>query len=314
MDNNTIKSIRGILKSKINPLYYVYCAYKYLLFLYGKKHPMWLANRQYRKNFGRPINWEHPTEMNEKIRWMQFYTDTSRWTELADKYRVRDFLIKKGYGDILVPLLGVWEDVRDIDFSKLPDSFVLKTNHGSGDVFVIKDKSTADLEKIRREMQYFLNKPFGYKSAEPHYLSIPPCIIAETLLFNDSFFSSSMVDYKFYCIKGEPYCCGVFYDRNSVTHNANSTFYDMQWNRHDEWRASHIVTLPKDIPCPKTLDHMIQACRDLASEFPFVRLDFYESQGKLYFGEFTFTPAALSGGDLNKNICLIIGNMMELES
>ena len=309
--SNTMESIKMMLKSKRNP---IYCVYKHLFFLYGKKYPMWLANRQYKKIFGRSINWEHPTEMNEKIRWMQFYTDTSRWTELADKYKVREFLIEKGYGDILIPLLGMWNDAREIDFTKLPDSFVLKTNHGCGDVFVIKDKSTADLKKICRKIQYYLRTPFGYANAEHHYLGIPPCIIAEKLLLNDSSFSSSMVDYKFYCVGGEPYCCAVFYDRDPATHHTNSTFYDMQWKRHDEWRASHIVTPPKDIPCPTTLDHMIQACRDLASEFPFVRLDFYESQGKLYFGEFTFTPAALSGGSLSKDICMTIGSMINLEA
>lgn len=310
-ESNTMELIKMMLKSKRNP---IYCVYKHLFFLYGKKYPMWLANRQYKKIFGRSINWEHPTEMNEKIRWMQFYTDTSRWTELADKYKVREFLIEKGYGDILIPLLGIWNDAREIDFTKLPDSFVLKTNHGCGDVFVIKDKSTADLKKICRKIQYYLRTPFGYANAEHHYLGIPPCIIAEKLLLNDSSFSSSMVDYKFYCVGGEPYCCAVFYDRDPVTHHTNSTFYDMQWKRHDEWRASHIVTPPKDIPCPTTLDHMIQACRDLASEFPFVRLDFYESQGKLYFGEFTFTPAALSGGSLSKDICMTIGSMINLEA
>ena len=309
--SNTMESIKMMLKSKRNP---IYCVYKHLFFLYGKKYPMWLANRQYKKIFGRSINWEHPTEMNEKIRWMQFYTDTSRWTELADKYKVREFLIEKGYGDILIPLLGMWNDAREIDFTKLPDSFVLKTNHGCGDVFVIKDKSTADLKKICRKIQYYLRTPFGYANAEHHYLGIPPCIIAEKLLLNDSSFSYSMVDYKFYCVGGEPYCCAVFYDRDPATHHTNSTFYDMQWKRHDEWRASHIVTPPKDIPCPTTLDHMIQACRDLASEFPFVRLDFYESQGKLYFGEFTFTPAALSGGSLSKDICMTIGSMINLEA
>lgn len=274
---------------------------------------MWLANKMYKKNFGRPINWKQPTEMNEKIRWMQFYIDTTKWTELADKYRVREYIKNKGYGDILVPLLGVWENARDIDFAKLPDSFVIKTNHGSGDVFVIQDKSKVNLEKIRVKMQHFLKTPFGYENAEPHYLGIPPCIIAEEMLPIDSRFSSSMVDYKFYCIKGNPYCCAVFYDRNPITHHTNSTFYDMQWARHDEWRSPHIAIPAKDIPRPQTLSRMIQACHDLAEEFPFVRLDFYEAGGKLYFGEFTFTPAALTGGSMDKeNLCMKIGELIEL--
>lgn len=295
-------------------LYPIYKIYKSIYFEYGKSHPKWLADKMYKKNFGRSINWMHPSEMNEKIRWMQFNTDTTEWTLLADKYRVREYLKHKGYEEILVPILGVWEDARDIDFSKLPDCFVIKTNHGSGDVFIIKDKTKIELEDIRKKIQYYLKQPFGYEAAETHYLSIKPCILAEEMLAEDNPLSSSMVDYKFYCIKGEPYCCAVFYDRDPVTHHTNSTFYDMAWKRHDEWRAPHITSEPKDIPRPLNLDRMIQACHDLAGHLPFVRLDFYETNGKLYFGEFTFTPAALTGGSMNKNLCKKIGKEISLPS
>lgn len=295
-----------------NSLYPIYRLYKYAYFEYGKKHPMWMANKLYKKNFGRSINWDNPTEMNEKIRWMQFYGDTRIWTDLADKYKVRKFIEGKGYGDILVPFLGVWYDAKDINFSSLPKSFVIKTNHGCGDVFVIKDKSQVDLELLRSKMQGYLKTPFGYENVELHYLSIKPCIIAEEMLPTDCDFSSSMVDYKFYCINGKPYCCGVFYDRDPVTHHTNSTFYDMNWIRHDEWRNPQIKTLSKDIPQPHTLNKMIQACNDLASDFPFVRLDFYEANNRLYFGEFTFTPAALIGGSMSNILCEEIGSKINL--
>lgn len=293
-------------------LYPIYKAYQWGYYAYGKRHPQWLANKCYERNFGRPISWSHPTEMNEKIRWMQFNTDTSRWSELADKYLVRNFVRAKGYGDILVPLLGKWDNADEIDFSKLPDSFVIKTNHGSGEVVVVKDKANVNLEALRSKMHHYLNTPFGYITAEPHYLLIRPCILAEKMLPTDGTFSSSMVDYKFYCFHGKPYCCAVFYDRDPKTHHTNSSFYDMSWIRHDEWRASHITTPPKDVPRPHTLDRMIQACHDLAAEFPFVRLDFYEAEGQLYFGEFTFTPAALSGGSMNKELCKKLGKLIEL--
>lgn len=97
-------------------LYPFYMLYKWILYGYGKKHPKWIANRLYKKHFGRSINWDNPTEMNEKIRWMQFNSDTSMWTKLADKYKAREFIENKGYGDILVPLLGVWYDAHNIDF------------------------------------------------------------------------------------------------------------------------------------------------------------------------------------------------------
>lgn len=303
--------IKTMIKNKRNP---IYCVYKYLFCLYGKKHPMWLANKQYKKNFGRSINWSNPTEMNEKIRWMQFYTDTSKWSYLADKFLTREYVESKGYGDILVPLLGVWSNANDIDFEKLPVQFVIKTNHGCGDVFIVKDKRKTNLEEIRHKLNYYLNKPFGYETAELHYLSIKPRIIAEHLLPTDNHFSSSIVDYKFYCVNGEPYCCGVFYDRCPQTHHTNSTFYDMQWKRHDEWRNPTIKTPSKDISRPYTFDRMKQICKDLAKDFPFVRLDFYEANKHVYFGEFTFTPAALSGGSMNLELCNEIGRLIILPS
>lgn len=302
---------KRIIKFSLYPLYKLY---KYIYYKYGKKHPMWLANRLYKKNFGRFVNWDNPTEMNEKIRWMQFFSDTSLWTELADKYKARKFIEEKGYGNILVPLLGVWDDANKIDFSLLPKSFVIKTNHGCGDVYVIKDKSQVDLELLRSKMQTYLHTPFGYENIELHYLRIKPCILAEEMLPLDINYSSSIVDYKFYCLNGKPYCCGVFYDRDVMTHHTNSTFYDMNWIRHDEWRNLSVKRPSKDIPRPYTLNKMIQACNDLASTIPFVRIDFYEVNNNLYFGEFTFTPASLSGGSLSKRLCEEIGEKIILPS
>lgn len=303
------KQIKNIVKYSLYPLYRIY---RYALDEYMKTHPKWVAEKVYKKEFGRPINWEHPTEMNEKIRWMQFNSDTSKWTELADKYKMREYVKKKGYGDILVPLLGVWKDARDIDFTKLPESFVIKTNHANGDSIIVHHKSQTDLEKVRNKMKRSLKQHFGDLTAEPHYLSIPPCIIAEKKLQADANISSSIIDYKFFCTKGKPHCCYVGYDRNPITHEANWTVYDMQWLRHDEWKSPHLATPSKDIPRPITLKRMIQVCHDLGSEFPFVRLDFYESEGKLYFGEFTFTPAALAGGFLSCDLSHAIGREIEL--
>lgn len=303
------KQFKTIIKYSLYPLYRVY---KYVLNEYKKRHPIWVAEKVYKTEFGRPINWEHPVEMNEKIRWMQFYSDTSKWTELADKYKMREYVNGKGYGDILVSLLGVWKDARDIDFTRLPESFVVKTNHASGDSIVVRHKSQTNLEKVRIKMKRSLKQPFGDLTAEPHYLLIKPCIMAEKMLPNDSGLSSSIIDYKFYCIKGKPYCCRVVYDRSLKPYLYHSTFYDMQWSRHDEWNAPHLIASSKDIPRPMTLERMVKACHDLGAEFPFVRIDFYEAKGKLYLGEFTFTPDALKGGDLSHELCYEIGRKIDL--
>ena len=283
----------------LSPIYKIYSFYK--LCYFKKCNPKDIAEKRYFKTFGRHIDWNHPTEFNEKIRWMQFNSDTSKWTLLADKYKVRDYVKSKGYDDILIPLLGMWEKADNIDFDKLPNSFVIKTNHGCGEVITVRNKSNENLKIIRSKMNHFINTPFGYRTAEPHYLKIHPVIIAEEMLENDCKWSSSLVDYKFYCFYGEPYCCAVFFNRDIVNHKRCAEIYDMEWCRHDEWiNDNHKPEVPIDIPCPKSFNQMILACQDLAAEFPFVRMDFYESNGHLYFGEFTFTPAAMTGGSLSR--------------
>lgn len=280
--------------------------------LYFTYFPRQRANHLYRQHFGRDIDWHRPREFNEKIRWMQFYGDTSLWPLLADKYRVRQYIEDKGYGHMLVPLYGVWESAEDIDFSKLPEQFILKTNHGCEGVFAVPDKNTADEADLRAKLQASLNEKFGIISAEPHYLKIKPVVIAEGLLKNDAEFSSSMVDYKLFCFHGEPLIIGVYYDRAPRTHHMNCTFYSADWVRHDQWRKPSIATPAKDIPRPQTLEQMIAAARSLCAPFPFVRFDLYESEGKLYFGEFTFTPGQASGGSLNPEIFQWLGDKIKI--
>lgn len=302
------KSFKRKLLKLSGPIYQLYLKERVKKII--SEDPKLKADYEYQQNFGRNINWEHPTELNEKIRWMLYNTDISKWTLLADKYMVREYVKEKGLGNILIPLYGVWEKASDIDFNLLPHSFVIKTNHGSGHVYVVKNKNDVDFRKIKKDLDSFLKMPYGWKHAEIQYYNIPRRIIAEQMLSNDLAFSSSIADYKFYCFKGEPFCCGVFYDRGE---HKNASFYDMNWNRHDEWRTPKLDSIPqKDIPCPKTFEQMKNACRILASEFPFVRMDFYESSGNLYFGEYTFTPSACDGGSLSKGILEEMGEMVDL--
>ena len=118
------KVIIGWLKIVLYPFYWLY---KKVQYKYAEKNPQKWADRRYKKKFGRNINWNSPTEFNEKIRWMQFNTDTTMWSFLADKYRVREYLKEKGYEHILVKLYGKWDKAEDIDFDLLPNSFILKT-------------------------------------------------------------------------------------------------------------------------------------------------------------------------------------------
>ena len=175
--------------------------------------PRNLANEFHKGIVGYDINWGNPRTLNEKINWLKIYSDTSTWTLLADKYKVREFVKNRVGDNVLVKLFGVWEKSEDIDFEALPNKFVLKTNHGAGTVCVVNDKSKLNTYEICQKLDSWLKLRFGYKTFEPHYLKIKPLIIAEELLENDSSFSSSLVDYKVYCFDGKPYCILVCSDR-----------------------------------------------------------------------------------------------------
>ena len=183
---------------------YLYFRNKFLC----KLNPKFAANVEFKKFFGRYINWKEPKDLIEKIYWMELNTDTSLWTLCADKYKVRDFIKERGCEDILVNMYGKWDDPNDIDFDKLPNSFVLKANNGCGTVMIVKDKNTLDFEKTKKTLKEWIKRPYGYSSAQLHYSNIECCIIAEELLPMDEQYKSisqnSIVDFKICCINGIP--------------------------------------------------------------------------------------------------------------
>ena len=156
------------------------------------------AGLLYKRCFRKPLNWEHPTNIDEKINWLKFNSDTTEWTRLADKYLVRDYVEKCGLGNTLVKLYGKWDNARDIEWDKLPNQFVLKANNGSGDILLCHDKAKIDKEEWAQELNRLMKLKFGYLQSEPHYNTIKPCIIAEELLDNtkQQIKSSSLIDYK----------------------------------------------------------------------------------------------------------------------
>lgn len=239
---------------------------------------------------GRKISWNNPLDLNEKIQWLKLYSDTSLWVKCADKYRVRDYVSQCGLSKLLVPLYGVYESADDIDFSVLPDSFVLKVNNGSGDSIIVHDKSIIDEILIKKQLQADLNRKFGLCSTEYHYLEIPPVIIAEKLLVDKTIKpNESLIDYKLWCFDGEPY---VFFVVSNRTKNDYQMYlYDLDWNLVEDKLvySDHSKKGKLGIPKPITLQKMIEAARILSKGIPQVRIDFYEVGGELFFGEMTFT-------------------------
>lgn len=227
-----------------------------------------------------------PKDINEKILWLEYFTDTRLWSRLADKYSVREYVRNRIGEEYLVPLLGHWGKAEDIDFDTLPKSFVIRPNNGSYDTIIVNDKNEIDVEEIRRRLSDSLKHKFGLENAEPHYLRIKPCIIAEALLKTDE--PHGLTDYKIWCFGGKPYCIMVCLNRDPITHHANLIYYDLQWNRMPECLS---IPFRNDESCPKpeSLQKMLELATKLSTGFPQVRVDMYNVNGKIYFGEMTFT-------------------------
>lgn len=248
--------------------------------------PFFWARRLYRTELGKSADFRNPRDLNEKIQWLEFFTDTTLWSLLADKYRVRDYVAKRVGSHILIPLLGHWDKAEDIDFDSLPDKFVIKPNNGSYDTVVVSDKSKADIEDIRKKMAVSLRNKFGFGNAEPHYLCIRPCIVAEQLLETED--SYGLVDYKIWCFNGNPYCIFACFNRDPHTHHADFMCYDLDWQRRPDFMSDDYKT-NCDCPRPANLETMLDIAKRLSKGLPQCRVDLYNLQGKIYFGELTLT-------------------------
>lgn len=261
---------------------------KFLFYKYYLRTPKRIVDYLYKRIFNTNINWDAPKTLNEKINWLKIYGNTSLWTELADKYLVRNYIAQKGLSDILVTIYGAWKNADEIDLDILPNKFVLKTNHGCGGVYLIKNKELSDFNVIRERLNADLKMQYGFYQGEPHYMGIQPLIIAEALLEEENS-DHSVVDYKVWCFNGQPYCIFVCYNRTNT--NLYVECYDLEWNFHPEWlnSAEKIKIGSGVIARPKRLEYILECARTLSSGFPQVRVDFYHINDKVYFGEMTFT-------------------------
>lgn len=250
------------------------------------------ADVQYYQRLKKRIDWESPKDLNEKIQWMKFYSDTTQWSRLSDKYRVREYIKEKGLESLLVKLYGVWDNAEDIDWSSLPTSFVMKVNNGSGDVLICREGiKSLNIPDITRKYNDLLKSKFWRLFAEPHYSIIKPCIIAEEMLdcSNQCIPTDSLIDYKVWCFSGKPFCIWTCYNRTPETVEVGA--YDLEWNYHEEWSVftHHYVKAKKRLPKPMCLEQMLHDAAILSNDFPEVRVDFYVVGNNLYFGEMTFT-------------------------
>lgn len=240
----------------------------------------------YRIAIGRFPNLDDPRDMNEKILALSLRGDTSRWSVLADKYGVRRELEEMGLGKILVPLYQVADSAEEIDFEALPDSFVLKTTDGFSRTLVVRDKKKEDLNNVRETLRAWMRE--RSVGDEPHYSRIRRRIIAERLLPAPAGYGPT--DYKIICCNGEPLYCLACSNRSMKTFRSEFKIYSLP-----DWRDLHGISEGwegGDVAAPDHIGEMMEYARLIAREFPLVRVDFYEVEGRVWFGEVTFTSAA----------------------
>lgn len=273
-------------------------------------YPKYLINDTFRGIMGYDIDWKNPRDLNEKINWMKLYADTSEWARLSDKYLARDYIREKIGDHVLPKLYGIWEHAEDIDFSTLPNKFVMKTNHGSGGYVLVHDKNKLDIPAVRAEMAEGIKQKYGYSTIEPHYLGIKPKIMAEQLIENDSDISTSIIDYKVWCINGVPKCILVVSDR--INNHCTLAFYDLAWNHLSEVNSGRHAGEYKPIPRPDCLEQMLEYARILANGMPQVRVDFYIETNKIYVGELTFTSQGGYMDYLSRDFSLKLGKEVPL--
>lgn len=264
----------------------------------GRRHPEFIVRVRYALRFHRRLNLRQPSDLNEKIQYLSLRTDTTEWSRLSDKYAVRQYVADCGLANILNTLYGVWDNADDIPFDTLPQRFVLKTTHGSGDSILVTDKSALDVAAVKATLRDTLGTTYGLAEGNLHYLRIKPRVIAEALLDNDpasAAVSTSLIDYKIWCFNGRP--AYIWACTNRTKHGPQVMTYDTQWNPHPEYSIFTPHYQRGDIiPKPQNFDEMLSMAVRLSAPFPVVRVDLYNLAGRIYFGEMTFTSL---GGFMN---------------
>lgn len=271
---------------------------------------------QYFIHNGRLLNLRNPKRFTEKLQLYKMKYRNPDMLRCTDKYEVRKYIEEKGFGEYLIPLIGVYNFVEDIDYSKLPNQFVAKTTDGGGgnQVFICKDKRSLSEDVLKERLKGWMSARKVKKQAGREWAyenNYPRRIIIEEFIRADNI-TKDLVDYKFFCFNGEPYYCQLIQNR-SIEETID--FYDMEWN-HMPFRglnpscnnAKNLAEKPTDF------EQMKEITRKLSKSFPFVRVDLYSVKEGIYFGELTFYPASGYGHFTPDEFDFTLGNLMDCSS
>ncbi len=259
---------------------------KIIIFLAGKRI-IYVSDKFYLKlifkdKMHKKLDLNNPKSFNEKLQWLKLYDRKEIYTKMVDKYEVKKYISSIIGEEYIIPTIAVYEKFDEINFDDLPDQFVIKCNHDSEGLVICKDKNKLNIEMARKKINRCLKRNYFYLGREWPYKNVKPKIIIEKYMEDKK--TKELRDYKFFCFDGEPKLMFIATDRTK--HKTKFNYYDMDFN-YLNIRQSYPNDL-RDIEKPINFDKMIKLAKKLSKNIPHVRVDFYEINGKVYFGEMTF--------------------------
>lgn len=275
----------------------------------------WIPDRVYLKwlyrlKMGKKLDLKSPKTYSEKLQWLKLYNRKPEYTMMVDKYAVKDYVAGIIGEEYIIPTIGVWDKIDDIDWDVLPDKFVLKTTYGGGSsgVIICKDKTSFDKDKAVAKLKKSMKQNIYCSLREWPYKNVPRRIIAEQYIEPDKQLND-LPDYKFFCFNGKPKYCQVISGRDT---KESVDFFDIDWNHQPFHEPRYLPFADEEPQKPSQFVRMWNLAGRLADNKPFTRIDFFNVGESIYFGEITFFPTSGLGGFDPESYDELFGRMIEL--
>lgn len=286
--------------------------YHFFVILNNRGLANWISDKfmvkiLYRDVFGRKLNLDSPKTFNEKMQWLKLYNRKDIYTSYVDKFAVKDIVAKKIGKEYIIPTLKVYDSIDEISLSDLPNQFVLKCTHDSGTVVICSNRKEFNVKESKDKLKKRMSENYFYRLREWPYKNVKPRIIAEEFINDDK--EGQLKDYKFFCFNGRVKFLKIDFDRFS-NHRAN--YYDLNMKLLPFGEVDFMPDRNHIEKKPQNFEKMLELAEVLSEGLPFIRVDFYNVDGKIYFGELTFFPASGLGKFTDEKWDVEIGNMLEL--
>lgn len=245
---------------------------------------------KFRLRMGQQLNLKDPQSFSEKLQWLKIYNRNPEYTKMVDKFEVKQYVANIIGDQYIIPTIGVWDNVDDIDFDSLPEQYVIKCTHDSGSIYICKDKNTFNVKQVKKKLANGLKKNMFICGREWPYKNVKARIIAEKYIEDEQV--HELRDYKFFCFGGKVKMFKIDFDR-FTEHRAN--YFDINLNLLPFGEADFPPKPEKSLDFPSQINKMFKLAEILSKDIPFLRVDFYQANNHVYFGELTFFPATGMG-------------------